>query len=178
MFVELAYFSITVSYRPSLRNFLRYPSKMATFALRSKKCDHQDSFKVIYTVKGGQTGRDLLNELHPDMRKTQTHTLSLIGHDTGATCATTSAAKGFEIDVDSTPLSVLIAMREREMQSSKGRKKTTKRIGTGYMMVKRLSKTSKTLIGKKKKNKKIRPTYPIFFSHVTLNTTLFFCGLS
>ena len=107
MFVELAYFSITVSYRPSLRNFLRYPSKMATFALRSKKCDHQDSFKVIYTVKGGQTGRDLLNELHPDMRKTQTHTLSLIGHDTGATCATTSAAKGFEIDVDSTPLSDL-----------------------------------------------------------------------
>ena len=29
-----------------------------------------------------------LNEFHPDMRKTQTHTLSLIGHDTGATCAT------------------------------------------------------------------------------------------
>ena len=76
----------------------------ATFAVRFKKCDHLDSFKVIYTVKGGQTGRDLLNEFHPDVRKTETHTLSLIGHDTGATCTTTSAAKGFEIDVDSTPL--------------------------------------------------------------------------
>ena len=48
------------------------------------------------------------------------------------------------------------------MQSSKGRKKTTKRIGTGYMMVKRLSKTSKTLIGKKKKIKPALP--PHFFS--------------
>ena len=65
----------------------------------------------------------------------------------------------------------LIAMREREMQSSKGRKKTTKRIGTGYMMVKRLSKTSKTLIGKKKKN----PTYlPYFFQPCYLKQSFFF----
>ena len=89
MFVlaELAYFSTTVT-------GLRYPySKMATFAMRFQKCNHQDGFNVISAVKGRQTGRDLLNEFHPDVRKTETHTLSLIGYATGAMCATTSAAK-------------------------------------------------------------------------------------
>ena len=68
MFVlaELAYFSTTVT-------GLRYPySKMATFTMQFQKCNHQDGFNVISTVKGRQTGRDLLNEFHPDVRKTNT----------------------------------------------------------------------------------------------------------
>ena len=80
---------------------------MATFAIRLNRCDHLEGFRVISTFKEGETGRDMLPGLHPELGKTEMYKICVIGYATGAACASTSVDKGFEIDLDSTPLSEL-----------------------------------------------------------------------
>ena len=77
------------------------PIKMATFAVRFKKCDHQDGFRIIMTFEKGETARDMVNKLHPDSGDSGKYKICVIGFAAGASITTsTSRAEnhGFEVE--------------------------------------------------------------------------------
>jgi len=67
-----------------------------------KKCDHQESLKLISTFKGNQTVRDIINKFHPETGKF--HEVTVKGY--ASTVESASLTKGFDIDL-ATPLAEL-----------------------------------------------------------------------
>ena len=79
---------------------------MATFAVRFKKCDHQDGFRIIMTFEKGETARDMVNKLHPDSGDSGKYKICVIGFAAGASITTsTSRAEnhGFEVELKKSP---------------------------------------------------------------------------
>ena len=82
--------------------------KMATFAIRFARWEHQDGFQIVSTFKAGDTAFDLIKEMHLNMSE-ETHKICVIGHAAGAAECPTTLGKGYEVDVESsTPLGEIL----------------------------------------------------------------------